>query len=103
MDAFEAKDIVFLKGGVCGFPVRDGASKRFQGLEQRDSRPFEGVEVADQATLRIEASIWALIGTLHHGFTAELLAFQWSGYPSWYTYVSRRTVEVDNYNSHFIF
>lgn len=56
MDNFEQKEIVFRKGVVCGFPVRDGILKRFHNLEERDSRPFENAGVADQATLRIEVS-----------------------------------------------
>lgn len=62
MEAFEAKQIMFRSGGICGIPVKDGISRLFGDLEDRDSRPFEGVEVADQVTLRIEVSI--LIGTL---------------------------------------
>lgn len=57
MEAFEPMEITFRKGGTCGIPVRDGISKHFSGLEKRDSRPFEGVDVAEQCTLRIEVSI----------------------------------------------
>lgn len=52
--------ITFRKGDQCGILVRDAISKRFEGLERRDSRPFEGVDVADQVTLRIEVSSRAL-------------------------------------------
>ncbi|KAF9645446.1 hypothetical protein BDM02DRAFT_3131066 [Thelephora ganbajun] len=61
METFEKKEITFRKGGLCGIPVRDGILKRFEGLEGRDSRPFEGVDVADQVVLRID----------------------WPGYPPW--------------------
>ena len=58
METFEPMEITFRKGGICGIPVRDGVSKHFSGLERRDSRPFEGVDVAEQCTLRIEVSIY---------------------------------------------
>ncbi|KAF9654137.1 hypothetical protein BDM02DRAFT_3086137 [Thelephora ganbajun] len=61
MEAFEPKKITFRKGEHCGVPVRDAISKHYEDLERRDSRPFEGVDVADQVILRID----------------------WPGYPSW--------------------
>lgn len=48
--------ITFRKGDRCGIPVKDAISKCFEDLKGRDSRPFEGVDIADQATLRIEVS-----------------------------------------------
>ena len=57
MDAFTTHEITFRKEGVCGISVRDGILKRYSGLERRDSRPFEGMDVADSCTLRIEVSI----------------------------------------------
>jgi hypothetical protein len=63
--AFEPMKITFRKGDRCGIPVRDAISKRFEGLKGRDSRPFEGVHTADQATLRIEVSSRALFRTFH--------------------------------------
>jgi hypothetical protein len=64
MDPFDKQEITFRRGGRCGFPVGDGVSRRFQCLDNRDLRPFEGVNVADQATLRIEVSLWTLIGII---------------------------------------
>ena len=51
---FEPRRITFRKGGKCGIPVKDGILKSFQGLEDRDSRPFSGIDIADQPALRIE-------------------------------------------------
>jgi len=61
-------EITFKKGERCGIPVKDAISGDFRDLEGRDSRPFEGVDVADQVTLRLEVSIRALVDLfcLHH-------------------------------------
>lgn len=56
---FEPKKITFQKGNQCGILVKDAVLKRFEGLTKRDTRPFEGVDIADQCTLRIEVSGWA--------------------------------------------
>ena len=96
MDPFEQMEIVFRKGGRCGFPVRDGVSRRFQGLEGRDSRPFEGVQVADQATLRLEVRAFGHLSTPSASFFTQRFVCKWPGYPSWYTYVSPTAFEVDN-------
>ncbi|KAF9786706.1 hypothetical protein BJ322DRAFT_1051483 [Thelephora terrestris] len=61
METFEEQQVIFRKGGLRGISIRDGCSKNYSGLERRDSRPFEGVDVADSCTLRIE----------------------WPGYPPW--------------------
>ena len=53
---YEAKKVAFRKGNQCGILVGDAVLKRYEGLENRDSRPFEGIDVADQGTLRIEVS-----------------------------------------------
>ena len=63
--AFEPMTITFRKADRCGIAVRDAISKRFEGLQGRDTRPFEGVDIADQATLRIEVSSRALVGAFH--------------------------------------
>ena len=57
---FEPKKITFRKGGRCGILVKDAVLRSYEGLENRDSRPFEGVDIADQVTLRIEVSSRAL-------------------------------------------
>jgi len=54
--AFETNEITFQKGEQCGIPVKDAIAKSFKGLKNRDSRPFEGADVADQAILRMEVS-----------------------------------------------
>jgi hypothetical protein len=70
----------FKKGERCGIPVKDGILKSFGDLEDRDSRPFSGIDIADQPTLRIEVRGRAFVGT------SALITDdpqQWSGYPSW--------------------
>lgn len=57
--------IAFRKADRCGILVKDAIAKHFEGLKGRDSRPFEGVDIADQATLRIEVSSRALVGAFH--------------------------------------
>lgn len=64
METFEPLKIIFRNGGQCGIPVRDGIAKQFRDLERRDSRPFQDVSVADQATLRIEVGVGTLITPL---------------------------------------
>lgn len=54
--AFNGKTVTFEKGGRCGIPVRDAISKSYEGLEGRDSRPFQDFEVVEQPRLRIEVS-----------------------------------------------
>ena len=56
MEVFERKTITFRKEGKCGILVKDGISKNYKDLEGRDSRPFEGVDVSDVPTVRIEVS-----------------------------------------------
>lgn len=56
MESFDRMEISFRKGGVCGFPVRDGIARRYSGLEGRDRKPFQSVGIADQVNLRIEVS-----------------------------------------------
>lgn len=63
MEVFEATRIIFKKGGKCGIPVEDGILKSYNGLDGRDSRPFEGVNVSDLPALRIKVSGQALVGT----------------------------------------
>jgi len=62
---FEPMKITFRKADLCGIPIGDAISKRFEGLKGRDSRPFKDVDVADQATLRIEVSSRAFVGAFH--------------------------------------
>lgn len=66
--AFDPMKITFRKAGQCGILVRDAISKNFRDLERRDSRPFEGVDIADQVTLRIEVSGRALVGVLYSDY-----------------------------------
>ena len=63
MDEFEATTIIFRKGGKCGIPVGDGISENCNGLERRDSRPFEGVNVTDLPRVMIEVSDRTFIRT----------------------------------------
>lgn len=56
LDSFLPMEIIFRKKDRCGIPVRDGISKCFRDLQGRDSRPFDGINVADVANLRIEVS-----------------------------------------------
>jgi len=53
---FETNEITFQKGEQCGILMRDAISKNFKDLKGRDSRPFEGADVADQVILRMEVS-----------------------------------------------
>jgi len=75
MEGFEATVITFRKGGECGISVKDGISKRYSGLEGRDSRPFEGVNVSNLPALRINVSSRISVGTPPTG----LLTIQYSG------------------------
>jgi len=56
MEVFEPKTITFRKGEKCGIPVRDGISKNYRDLGGRDSWPFEGLNVSEMPTVRIEVS-----------------------------------------------
>jgi hypothetical protein len=62
------KEIIFRKGNTCGITVQDAISGRYNGLEGRDSRPFDGVSVTDQCNLRIEVSLWALVGASQYRY-----------------------------------
>ena len=53
---FKPRRITFRKGGQCGIPVKDGILGIFESLEDRDSWPFSGIDIADQPALRIEVS-----------------------------------------------
>ena len=91
-ETFEAQEIFFRRAGFCGIPVRAWTFKRPQHLLQRDSRPFEGHDVPDQAILRIEVSIATLTDILRWSHSC-VFAYKWPGYPSWSTTVSKSAVE----------
>lgn len=57
LERFQAITITFRKELLCGILIRDGISKHYQGLDGRDSGPFENADVADVACLRINVSI----------------------------------------------
>jgi len=63
MEHFEDTTITFRKEGKCGIPVEDGISKSYNGLDGRDSRPFERVDVSNLPALKIKVSGRALVGT----------------------------------------
>ena len=68
MESFDPKKITFRKGGKCGISVQDGISQNYRDLEGRDSRPFDGVDVSDVPTVRIEVSGWAFVDILHPSY-----------------------------------
>jgi len=86
MDSFEATTIPFKKGRSCGILVKDGISKSYNGLELRDSRPFEGVNVANLPALRINVSGRTTVGT---PILITNHTVQWPGYPPWVGDVGR--------------
>jgi hypothetical protein len=80
METFEEQQVIFRKGGLRGISIRDGCSKNYSGLERRDSRPFEGVDVADSCTLRIEVS--GRYTRLHSAVLIAVIRMQVAGVPT---------------------